>query len=722
MNGRLIIAEKPSVAVSIANIVGATTRKDGYLEGNGYIVSWCYGHLVGQSPPEVYGEAYNCPPYAQDLSKLPLIPQTWQYEIVQTKPRKGESKADAEKRNKNNESTKRQFNTVKSLLNSADEIICATDAGREGELIFRNVYNLAGCRKPFKRLWISSLEDVAIRDGLRKLRDGSDFDALFRAGECRAKADWLVGMNGSRLFSTLYKTNLSIGRVQTPTLAMIVERNFKVTNFVKEKYYTVDLNCPSGASRFIASTERIDSYDEALRVLKSCVGKSATVINLEKETKTENPPKLYDLTTLQREANRLFSFSAQETLDATQKLYEKKLVTYPRTDSQFITDDMRVSTLGIVNTILQNDPLYSGLSHTPNIDRVINNAKVSDHHAILPMAEYFANKERVQSLSESELSIFMLIVSKLICATAERHVYSLDTAILICGDHTFTAKGKNVLETGWKQIEKIFKKSLKTQDDADKNQKKLQRLNVDEGKVIEYPEKLIAEHQTSPPNQYTEDTLLSAMETAGNKDYVEGSDTEKRGIGTPATRASVIELLLRKGFIVRQKKNLLPTEKGINLIKIVPESVKSAKLTADWETALQNIEKGKANASGFMDDITAFTRRLVAENMMTSEAAAEVFNKPRDVVVIGKCPKCGGDVVEIAKINAYSCSKSKEECGFILWKKQFGKDNALTVTQAKKLLDKGKTDKIKGFVSKAKGTTYDAFLVLKADFSVGMEF
>jgi len=522
-------------------------------------------------------------------------------------------------------------------------------------------------------------------------------------------------MNSSRLFSSLYNANLSIGRVQTPTLAMIVERDYKVKNFVKEKYYVIELDC----GNFVAFSEKIEDLETATKITDDCKGKSAKVTELKKEKKTVNPPKLYDLTTLQREANRQFSFSAQQTLDATQKLYEKKLVTYPRTDSQFITDDMVSSTTALVGDI------YSKLGvsdYDVDVSKVANNKKVTDHHAILPTSESL--KADLSALPENEQKILKLVTLKLLCAVAKPYIYEAVTAKIECSGHDFTAKGKSVISTGWKQIETQVKSALGMKvNNNDKNEDD-KSLTVTEGQTFENPTCNTLEKWTSPPKHFTEDTLLSAMETAGNKDYElleHGSDIEKKGIGTPATRASVIETLIRKGFISREKKLILSTDKGANLIKIAPESVKSAKLTAEWETVLQNIERGKADADSFMADIESLTRSLVSENATaSSEHASSFSHTPQNAQVIGKCPKCGGDVIETLK--AFSCGGGKGDCKFILWKSQFYKPNALSATQAKKLLEKGKTDKIKGFVSKKTSKSYDAFLVLKSDFSVGLEF
>jgi DNA topoisomerase-3 len=487
---------------------------------------------------------------------------------------------------------------------------------------------------------------------------------------------------------------------------MIAERDYKVKNFVKEKYYTVDLLC----EKFVACTERIDSFDEAERIRIACTGKSAVVTSVKRVKKGENPPKLYDLTTLQREANRQFSFSAQETLDFVQSLYLKKLATYPRTDSQFLTEDMAGTVVDLIGLVYNKIPLYSGFPYVPNIGRVIDNSLVSDHHAIILTAE-IANVN-LDDLPDGERKILCLIANKLLCATAAKHEYERITATLECGGFSFTASGKTLINDGWRTFERLFKGKGGDSDTT---------LDLSEGQVIERTEKLVAEHQTSPPKHFTEDTLLSAMETAGNKDYVEGADVEKKGLGTPATRAATIETLIKRGYIVRNDKSVVATEKGTNFIRIVPIGVKSAKLTADWETILQQIERGQANADTFMSEITAFTKKLVADNSAAADKYADSFKKPQAIrESVGKCPKCGGEVTETPK--AFSCGGGRGECKFVLWKNQYGKENALTSAQAKKLLNSRKTDKIKGFVSKKTNKPYDAFLVLKSDYTVGMEF
>lgn len=683
---QLVIAEKPSVAQTIAKVLGAAERKDGYVQGNGYIVSWCVGHLAALVNPESYDEKYK----AWNFETLPIIPETWKFGILP--------------------STKKQFYVLKELMfrSDIDEIVCATDAGREGEAIFRYVYNLTGCKKPFKRLWTSSLEESAIRDGFNNLKDGHEYDNLYEAGLCRAKADWLVGMNGTRLFSVRYSSKLNVGRVQTPTLAMIVQRDYEVSNFVKQKYFTVELDCGT----FIASSERIDDESKAKSIADMCSGKNAVVSSVKKEVKSVNPPKLYDLTTLQREANRQFGYTAQQTLDLTQSLYEQKLVTYPRTDSQFITDDMEGTAAEMVKLVCRYITCCNGISIEPDIKRIINNKKVSDHHALLPTAQ-IAEKD-LSALPESERNILYLISAKLICAVAEPHKYESVKAVLNCENNEFTATGRTVLNDGWKKLEQRIKSLLKSENTEEKTntpEKSLPELT--DGQIIENVSASTAEHWTSPPKPFTEDTLLFAIETAGNKEYDEDSDVEKKGLGTPATRAAIIEGLVKREYIERKKKQLTATDKGVNLIKVVPDEVKSPKMTANWETDLQSIEKGMYSPDSFMGQIENYVKQLCSNYASSAENPA--FAKK--VNEIGVCPKCGKNVLETAK--AYSCCGGRNGCGFIIWKTIASKN--ISVAQAKKLIEKKKTDLIKGFKSKT-GKEFNAYIVLKEDFTTGFEF
>ena len=671
----LVVAEKPSVAQTIGKVLGATSRKDGYLEGEGYLVSWCVGHLVGLADASVYDQRYAKWRY----DDLPIIPEEWLYEVPKDKMQ--------------------QFKVLSALMKDkrVTELVCATDAGREGELIFRLVYQKAGCRKPFKRLWISSLEDSAIRDGFQHLRDSSEFDRLYEAALSRSKADWIVGINGTRLFSTLYHKKLVVGRVQTPTLAMLVERDGKITTFRKEKYFNVHIQ----KDGLKASLEKIKTEEEAKRIAEACDKKQASVSSLKKERKTVNPPKLYDLTTLQREANRYFSFTAQQTLDLVQSLYEKKLLTYPRTDSQFITDDMEGTVRQVISILCRKLPLFDSVAYTPDIDRISNNAKVTDHHAILPTVQ--VETLDIAELPESEQKILRLVATRLICATGEKHIYDETTMTVSCEGSLFTAKGKTVVQDGWKGIEQRFKATLKSKE---KEEPEAVLPEVTEGDILQNVVSSVSEHFTSPPKAFTEDTLLSAMETAGNEAF--DDETEKKGLGTPATRAGIIEKLVKGGFAERKGKSLIPTKDGLNLVCVLPEQITSPAMTAEWENTLMQIERGNADADAFLSGIAAMTSELVKAYPFLSDAEASRFDTARETV--GKCPRCGSPVY-VGKGNFYC---SNRECSFCLWEdnKFFSsKKKKLTKKIAKELLDKGWC-RVTGLYTPKKPQLYDAVIRL----------
>ena len=671
----LVVAEKPSVAQTIGKVLGATSRKDGYWEGEGYLVSWCVGHLVGLADASVYDQRYAKWRY----DDLPIIPEEWLYEVPKDKMQ--------------------QFKVLSALMKDkrVTELVCATDAGREGELIFRLVYQKAGCRKPFKRLWISSLEDSAIRDGFQHLRDSSEFDRLYEAALSRSKADWIVGINGTRLFSTLYHKKLVVGRVQTPTLAMLVERDGKITTFRKEKYFNVHIQKDS----LKASLEKLKTEEEAKRIAEACDKKQASVSSLKKERKTVNPPKLYDLTTLQREANRYFSFTAQQTLDLVQSLYEKKLLTYPRTDSQFITDDMEGTVRQVISILCRKLPLFDGVAYTPDIDRISNNAKVTDHHAILPTVQ--VEKLDIAELPESEQKILRLVATRLICATGEKHIYDETTMTVSCEGSLFTAKGKTVVQDGWKGIELRFKATLKSKE---KEEPETVLPEVTEGDILQNVVSSVSEHFTSPPKAFIEDTLLSAMESAGNEAF--DDETEKKGLGTPATRAGIIEKLVKGGFAERKGKSLIPTKDGLNLVCVLPEQITSPAMTAEWENTLMQIERGNADADAFLSGIAAMTSELVKAYPFLSDAEASRFDTARETV--GKCPRCGSPVY-VGKGNFYC---SNRECSFCLWEdnKFFSsKKKKLTKKIAKELLDKGWC-RVTGLYTPKKPQLYDAVIRL----------
>lgn len=674
MSFQLVIAEKPSVARSIAAVIGATEKQNGYWQGGGYLVSWCIGHLVSFAEAGQYDEKY-CKWRYEDL---PILPQPWQFIVPDEK--------------------KPQFEIVRALLNRSDvdSVTAATDAGREGELIFRFVYQMAGCTKPVKRLWISSMEDAAIREGFANLRPDSDYDALYQSALCRAKADWLVGINATRLFSVLYHKTLTIGRVQSPTLKMLVDRDAKILRFQKEKYYTVGIQ--SGSLK--AGSGRIASMDEADTLRKACAGASAICFSVKREKKTEQPPKLYDLTTLQREANRLFGFTAKQTLDYAQQLYEKKLLTYPRTDSQYLTEDMGQTAQHLVSDLLGLLPFAQGLALTAEVGRVLNSKKVSDHHAIIPTSEFV--KQGFTGLAESECKLMNLVCSKLLCAIAAPHEYETVTAVFSCAGNEFTAKGKTVLVPGWKEIDQRFRSTLK----ADTEEEVLNTLpELTEGQSFSVMAN-VSEHFTSPPKAYTEDTLLSAMERAGVEDMPE--EAERKGLGTPATRAAILEKLVQIGFVQRKGKQLVPTKDGINLAVVLPESLTSPALTAEWENRLTEIAKGNADPDEFMAEIEAQVHQLVKTYSCISADKQNLFQSER--VIIGKCPRCGENVYE-GKKNFYCGNRG---CQFVMWKNDRffeQRKKAFTPKIAAALLKNGKA-KVKGLYSEKTGKTYDATVLL----------
>ena len=665
---QLVIAEKPSVAKSIADVLGALDRQDGYFEGGGYLVSWCVGHLIELAEPESYGEQWKKWTY----ESLPVNPEHWQYEIK--------------------EDTKEQYDVLYGLLHDSrvDEVVCATDAGREGELIFRLVYNMASCKKPMKRLWISSMEENAIREGVENLKPGSDYDHLYHSALCRQEADWLVGINGTRLFTVLYGGKvLKVGRVQTPTLAMLVEREAKIMNFKKEQYFMAHILC-GGVD---AVTERIDNKTEAENVAGACRNGQALVTSVEKEEKTVSPTKLYDLTTLQRDANRLFGFTAKQTLEYTQSLYEKKMCTYPRTDSQYLSDDMEQTAGNVIEAIFSSVLFEENRMFNPDIKRVLNSKKVTDHHAIIPTMEIA--KSDLAALPETERKILSLVANRLLCATGEKHLYETVKAELSCGGYTFTTSGKSVLKNGWKDFEDAFKRSFKTTEEKEQEDKKLPELS--EGQTFDGVQTKISEHYTTPPKHFTEDSLLSAMERAGNEDM--SDDVERKGLGTPATRADIIEKLVKDGFVKREKKQMIPTDDGMKLITVLPDVVKSPKLTADWENALTLVAKGEMEREDFMADIETMVSDLIHTYHEVSDEQKKMFAQEQKV--LGKCPNCGGEVVK-GKYGAFC----KNKCGMNVSRIM---GVALSDEQVESLLA-GKKTLLKGLTSKA-GKKYDAYII-----------
>lgn len=668
---QLVIAEKPSVAQSIAGVLGATERKDGYMEGNDYIVSWCVGHLIELAQPESYDEALQKWTY----ESLPIIPDTWQHEV----------KSD----------TKAQYKVLYQLMhdNRVDSVVCATDAGREGKLIFRLTYNTAGCDKPMQRLWISSMEESAIKEGFSNLRPGSEYDHLYESALCRQEADWLVGINGTRLFTVLYGGKaLKVGRVQTPTLAMLVDREAKIMNFKKEAYYVAHIL----GNGLDAVSEHIRDKAEAEKIAGACVNGQALVTAVVKEEKWVAPPKLYDLTTLQRDANRLFGFTAKQTLEYTQSLYEKKLVTYPRTDSQYLSDDMEGTARNVIEAIFNSLLFEQNIMFNPDVKKVLNSKKVTDHHAIIPTMEIV--KQDLKAIPESEMKILSLCANRLLCATAEKHIYNSTKAELTCNGMVFKVSGKEIWKNGWKDFENLFKSSYQITDGkSDTNgEKKLPELT--KGMTIAVNDTKVSEHFTQPPKHYTEDSLLSAMERAGSEDM--DDDVERKGLGTPATRADIIEKLVKDGFVKREKKQMIPTEDGMKLITVLPDVVKSPKLTADWENELTQISKGEVSAGQFMAGIKAMVSDLVKTYHSVSDEQKNMFGAGNTQEVFGTCPKCGGDVVK-GKFGAYC----KNKCGINV-SRALGVQ--LSDTQVKSLLA-GKKILVKGL--KGKKGNYDAYLI-----------
>ena len=670
---KLVVAEKPSVAMSYAKVLGATSRQDGYLEGNGYLVSWCVGHLIELAPPNVYDAKY----VKWSIADLPILPQKWQYLV--------------------SASTKKQFGILQKLMHrpDVDSVICATDAGREGELIFRLVYQQAGCKKPFSRLWLSSMEENAIREGFQKLKPSTEYDALYNAALCRERADWMVGINASRLFSCLYGQPLAVGRVMTPVLAMTVVREAAIAAFVPEKFYTVALTLADGGT---ASSKRFAQKADAKLLLFKCRKEGrATVQKMERKEKSESPPQLYDLTALQRDANRLLGFTAQQTLDYAQSLYEKRLITYPRTDSRFLTEDMAASLPGLVTN---TGKAFAVEEPFPiHVQQVINGSKVTDHHALLPTKSMA--KADLAAFPAGERNVLRLIAARLLCAVGEPYCYAETTLTTICAGEEFTTKGRVVLSDGWKAVERKMLGEL-----LGKQKEQAVLPDVQEQSQCSVASAELKEGQTSPPKSHTEDTLLSAMQAAGAGSMPEG--VERQGIGTPATRAATIEKLVQKGFLERKgtkkTKVLLPTDKGKALITVMPEEIQSPEMTADWETKLLQIERSEMEPETFMTEIKEMISSLVTTTEARKGANALMKNK-----IIGVCPNCGANVVEREK--GWFCEN--RECRFVLWKdnaflKRLGK--RMDAHVADKLLRDGRV-RLKDCKS-AKGKTYNATVLL----------
>ena len=679
MSKFLVIAEKPSVAQSYAKNLSAYKREDGYLEGESCIVSWCLGHLAEYAQPEEYDPKYE----KWQFDDLPILPEVWKLKVSKDK--------------------KKQFDVLKGLMNRSDVeyLVNGCDAGREGELIFQRVYVLAGCRKPVKRLWISSMEDAAIQKGFQTMKSEEEYKNLCMAAVCRAQADWLIGMNGTRAYTTRYFKRLVVGRVQTPTLAMLAERQERIEHFQKEAFYKVALT----DGKLTVVSENIANEEAADLLAALCNGSTAVVTQMKKEDKKAFPPRLYDLTSLQREANRYFGYTAKRTLDMLQELYEEKLVTYPRTDSQFVTEDMKDSVEELVGKMPVLLPFvdYGQLGH--GIKMVINNTKVSDHHAILPTKE--AVEKGIADLPADKKNLMMLICQQLVQATGEEYLYEQTDITVKCQEHDFKARGKIPVQMGFKEVEKAFKHLYVKAEPVEGKEKETSiPAGYEEGMRL-FPVKADkTTHYTSPPKPFNEDTLLAAMETAGNKEF--DSETEKKGLGTPATRASIIEKLVSSGYAQRKGKQILPSTEGKELVKVMPEYLKSAVMTAEWENQLLMMEKGQITDTQFMGEVTSLVRKILEVCREIPEEERRRFQTAREV--IGKCPVCGCDVFE-GKQNFYC---SNRQCDFALWKENRflgSMEKNLDKKMARELLDKACTH-VKGLYSKKKDMKFDADLLL----------
>ncbi|MGE4214434.1 MAG: DNA topoisomerase 3 [Anaerotignaceae bacterium] len=673
----LVITEKPSVAMNIAAVIGATSKRDGYMEGGGYLVSWCVGHLIELATADVYDEKYAKWSY----NDLPILPNRWQYAVS-----KGKEK---------------QLKILRDLMHRSDvdTVVCATDAGREGELIFRLVYEHSKCKKTIKRLWISSMEESAIAEGFQKLKSGSDYELLYQSALCRSQADWIVGINATRLFSVLYGQTLNVGRVMSPTLAMLVQREANISAFQPEPFYTVQLDC----GILTLSGEKLKNKNEAETLCKACDGQSITIEKVDSKEKAEKPPKLYDLTTLQREANRQLGFTAQQTLDYAQSLYEKKLITYPRTDSRYLTKDMQGSIPDVAKAAAGIFSWGDSFPLSVHTAQVTDNSKVSDHHAIILTMN--VQTCDISALPFGEREVLQLIALRLICAIGDSNRYAENTITAHCNGAVFTAKGRTVLEDGFKAAEKLYLSSRKENPQEDKNKA---LPSIDQGDVFS-AKAVLKEGKTTPPKHFTEDTLLSAMETAGAEDMPE--DAERKGLGTPATRAGILEKLIKTELAEckgdKKRKYLIPTQKGVSLITVLPEAMQSPQLIARWEERLKHVESGELSPDEFMQGISEMTENLT-KTYEVIEGADILF--PSDREVIGKCPRCGGHVIENKK--GFTCNN--KACGFALWKENkffTAKKKTLTKAIATELLKNGRV-KLTGCYSEKTGKIYDAIIIL----------
>ena len=677
----LVIAEKPSVAQSLAKNLSAYQREDGYLEGNSCIVSWCLGHLAEYAPPEIYDKKYA----KWQFEDLPIIPEVWKVQVSEDK--------------------KKQFEVLCSLMKREDVayLVNGCDAGREGELIFKRVYDLAGCQKPVKRLWISSMEDEAIQKGFQTLKDGKEYAGLCNAAVCRAQADWLIGMNATRAYTTRYFKRLVVGRVQTPTLAMLVDRDRAVSSFQKEKYFNVELDLDG----LQVERQKIFDEKEAEKLRALCQGSDAVVEEIRSTDKNVRPPKLYDLTTLQREANRHYGMTAQQTLNAAQSLYEQKLITYPRTDSQYLTEDMEVTAGNVIRRIHEKYQLTGPFDQPekPNVKLVLNNKKVSDHHAIIPTVEL--TDCDLSQLKDWEQKVLFLICVRMVEATEKNHIFTETDITVKCQNELFSAKKKVVKQTGWKLYEECFKNKDGLAMENPENVETDRFSNLTPGQIFYNVAADKSEHLTSPPKQYSEDTLLAAMETAGNKEFDE--DTEKKGLGTPATRAGIIEKLVHSQYAVRKGKQIIPTEDGKVLIEILPDFLKSASMTAEWENQLLDMEKGKITPDTFMTGIKNMITMMLNGCDTIPEEETRRFQTRES---IGTCPICGSLVYE-GKKNFYCSNRG---CRFALWKETKYLERMLKTIDkcmAAELLKSGKV-RVKDLYSAKKNMYFEADLIMDA--------
>lgn len=681
---KLVIAEKPSVAMSIAKVLKATEKKDGYNIGNNYIVSWCVGHLVTSADPQDYDNRYA----EYDLSMLPMLPQPYKYKL--------------------NDSTRKQYDVLLNLMQRDDveSLVCATDAAREGELIFRLVYNYAGCTKPFERLWISSMEDKAIKEGFDSLKNGSYYDNLYKAALARLQADWYVGMNFSRLYSGLYESKVTVGRVQTAVVNLIVQRQLAIDNFKPIPYYVIEADC----GEFVAKSDKYNTKEAAEGIISICNGCSGTVTNIDEKQHKDNPPTLFDLTTLQREANKVYGYTAQQVLDCVQSLYEKKLVTYPRTDSKYITEDMRASTEQLVDGLLQSPLVALEIKKSYNKDekslvKIIDNSKVSDHHAIIPTKSLLSAD--TDNLPKTDINILNLIICRLLAAVYKPCIYTETIITLTVNGKDFTVKGKKVIEHGYKDI-----LNYKSEDNKEAVLSPTIALNKTYGDI----KFSLTEKETAPPKPYDEDSLLSAMENAGRQtenDLYSSILKNCKGIGTPATRAGIIEKIIKIGYVERKKKIFVPTNKAYSLIDVVPDEVKSVELTAKWEQKLDFISRGELSAQVFIDDIFNYISSVVQNGKKQANTVdTNIFKTTYEIV--GVCPRCGKNILDYPK--TYSCESGKDGCGFVIFKNNkwwADKKKALSPTMVRKLLKDGKV-KVKGLYSEKKDKKYTATVALVA--------